>query len=440
MNLKNAKIFGMEWYVFVFFAIVIFASAVLDLIPNQMIGAIAVLFTLGIILGGIGDWLPIWKDYIGGGALLAFVGAGLLNYFGLLPKCVTLNADGWINGYSFLNVFISFLIVGSLVGMERKMLIKSGSLFIPVILAGVAGSAILGILAGFLMGKTPLEMITAYVLPIMGGGAGAGAVPMAQVYSDVTGEDPAKYLSFALAILALGNIVSILMAVVMDLIGKKFPKLAGGNVLLRDAKKEIAIEDTEKEIENEEAKDKSVTMNDIGAAIFVTSGFFMLGTLTAKKLLPSIMGVSIPNFAYLIIFAASANILGLIPENLRKGLVKCQQFCGEKLVWVQMVGMGIAAIDFNATLSVLSFGNLFAVIMIVAGGVLGAGIFGWIVGFFPVESSITAGLCMSNMGGAGDLAVLGAANRMSLMGYAQISSRIGGAMILLIGSIIFSFL
>ena len=149
--------------------------------------------------------------------------------------------------------------------------------------------------------------------------------------------------------------------------------------------------------------------------------------------------VSIPSFAYLIIFAALANILNLIPETLRQSITKCQQFCCTKLVWIQMVGMGIAAIDFREMLSVLSLSNLFVVVMIVLGAVVGSAVFGWFVGFYPIESAVTAGLCMANMGGAGDLAVLGAAKRMELMGYAQISSRIGGAIILLIGSIVFSF-
>lgn len=430
--MQKVKVYGMPLPTFLFFGAIILVCTILGIVPNQMIGAIAVLFGIGIVLGEIGDHLPIWRDYIGGGALLAFIGAGLLNYFGLLPECVTKNAAGWINEYSFLNVFICFLIVGSLVGMDRKVLIKSGSLFIPAILASIVGAGLLGVIAGLLIGKSPIEMVTAYVLPIMGGGAGAGAIPMAQVYSDVTGQDSASYLSFALAILALGNIVSILMAVVLDLVGKKFPKLAGSDKLLRDTSKELFTEGKQVQAE--------ATMDDVGAAIFVTAGFFMLGQLMAKKILPSVFGVSIPNFAYIILFSALANIFNLIPDNVRRGLVKCQQFCTGKLVWIQMAGMGIAAIDFHTMLSVLSIGNLFAVVMIVVGAVLGSAVFGWLVGFYPIESGITAGLCMANMGGAGDLAVLGAAKRMNLMGYAQISSRIGGAIILLIGSLAFSFL
>ena len=120
-------------------------------------------------------------------------------------------------------------------------------------------------------------------------------------------------------------------------------------------------------------------------------------------------------------------VLNLIPENLKSGAQKCQQFCGSKLIWIQMVGCGITLIDFNEMLGVLSVGNLVITILIVLGAVLGTALFGLFVGFYPVECAITAGLCMANMGGAGDLAVLGAAKRMNLMSYAQISSQIGRA-------------
>ena len=255
---------------------------------------------------------------------------------------------------------------------------------------------------------------------------------MAQVYSDATGQDSAGYLSFCMAILALGNIIAILMAVVMDLVGRAFPKMTGHGELLRVKNKSLEIES--------KTPAPAVTVDDIAAAIFICAGFFMLGQLVSKKILPTVFGVAIPNFAYMIIFAALANIFNLIPVNLREACRRCQHFCGNKLVWIQMVGMGISAINFSTMFSVASWQNVVIVLMIVIGCCVSSALFGWIVGFFPVESAITAGLCMANMGGAGDLAVLGAAKRMDLMVYAQISSRIGGAIVLLIASILFAFL
>ena len=430
-KLKAIKLYGIELPVFVFFAVVVLVSGYLEIIPNQLIGAVACMWTIGILLGELGERIPIWNSYCGGGAILVFFVCGLMSYLNLLPECVVQNANGWMNEYSFLNLFISFLIVGSLLGLDRNLLIKSSTLFLPTILAGVAGAMILGALGGLIFAKDPFYVITSYVLPIMGGGAGAGAIPMAQVYADVTGDDPAGYLSFALAILAVGNIVSVIFAPILDVVGRKFPKLSGNGNLVRSQLKDVDVKEKGK---------VDITMDDVGAGIFLTGGFFLLSQLVAKKLLPSVFGVSIPNFAYLIIFATFANVFNLIPERLKLGAQKCQQFCASKLVWIQMVGVGIAVIDFNQMLEALSVENLVIVILIVLGGVLGTALFGWIVGFYPIESSITAGLCMSNMGGAGDLAVLGAAKRMELISYAQISSRIGGAMILLIASIVFSII
>lgn len=423
------KLYGVDLPVFVFFAVIVLVSAYLEIIPNQLIGAVACMFTIGILLGELGERIPIWNTYCGGGAILVFLVCGLMSHFGVLPECVVKNATGWMNEYSFLNLFISFLIVGSLLGLDRKLLIKSSALYLPAIIAGVIGSIVFGALGGILFGKDPVQVVMAYVLPIMGGGAGAGAIPMAQVYADVTGEDPAGYLSFALAILAVGNIVSVAFAAILQTVGILVPKLSGNGELVRNAAKKV---------ETEKKETVNVTMDDLGAGIFLTGGFFILAQLFAKKILPSVAGVSIPNFAYLIIFAALANVFNLIPEHLKAGAQKCQQFCANKLVWIQMVGVGIVMINFSEMLEVLSVANLVIVILIVLGAVLGSAIFGWFVGFFPIESAITAGLCMANMGGAGDLAVLGAAKRMNLISYAQISSRIGGAMILLLSSIVFS--
>lgn len=73
----------------------------------------------------------------------------------------------------------------------------------------------------------------------------------------------------------------------------------------------------------------------------------------------------------------------------------------------------------------------------VIGAMIGTFIVGKLFHFYPVEGMLTAGLCMANGGGAGDVQCLGAAHRMELMSYAQISSRIGGAIMLVIASFVF---
>lgn len=431
---NTAKVYGLPLPIFAFFSVVIIACAFLGIIPVELLGGIAVLFTLGIILGEIGDRIPIWKDYLGGGAILAFLVGGYLAYKDLLPKCAVDNIRAWMSGYNFLNMFIAVLITGSLLGVNRKLLIKSFGFYLPAILVGVLGAALMGIVVGFLFGKTPMEVIVMFVLPIMGGGTGAGAIPLGQIYHEVTGNSAESFLSFAIPILTIANLLSVLFATGLSMVGKKFPHLSGEGELVKTSR------NVDKNDITERVTKVRIGAEEIGAALFLSAAFYMLAQLFSKKLLPTIVGVPIHTFAYLIIFVAVANALNVIPENLKQGAQALQSFCGNKLLWVQMIGMGVIYTNFDEVIGVLSFQNFAIAFAVVLGAVIGCMLFSYLIGFYAVECAITAGLCMANMGGAGDLAVLGACKRLNLMSFAQISSRIGGGIILLLGSMIFGFI
>ncbi len=75
------------------------------------------------------------------------------------------------------------LITGSILAVNRKRLIRSLAGYIPTILAAVAGAAVFGIAIGLVFGITPDHIMMLYVLPIMGGGNGAGAIPLLKFMS-----------------------------------------------------------------------------------------------------------------------------------------------------------------------------------------------------------------------------------------------------------------
>lgn len=420
------KTFGMPWWLAGSIALIVIVSAFTGALSADLAGCFALMLSIGLICNEVGERVPFWNDYIGGGLVLTFLVSAFLFTYKLIPEQY---AEGMImimDEADFLSFFIIFLITGSILALDRKLLIRSFAGYIPAIFGGLLGAGVLGILAGLIFGITPTNIMLKYVLPIMGGGNGAGAVPLSQIYETVTGDPAANYYSFAITILTIANIFAILTAALLRKIGEKKTSWTGDGTQLIRKGGDFATED---------AKVK-VSMKDLGGAFFLAIGFYALGRLFANTILPTIFGTPIHQFAYMIIFVAIVAVTGIVPENVRAAAKKLQSFFTANMVLIIMVGVGVDT-NIIELMNAITLGNVVIALAIVIGAIIGSALVGWLVGFFPIDAAITAGLCMANRGGSGDIAVLGASNRMGLMAYAQLSSRLGGGIVLIVGSILF---
>jgi Na+/citrate or Na+/malate symporter len=260
---------------------------------------------------------------------------------------------------------------------------------------------------------------------------GAGAVPLSQIFGASLAQDPKSVLSIMVPAVALGNALSIVTGGLLNRLGKVVKGLSGEGQLIRVASNEAAALEVSEEYR--QARDL-IRLPQMGAGLLIATSFFAFGAIV-NKVVPDIHG-----YAWMIITVAVVKAVGVMPEKLEICCYQWFQFVMVNLTGVLLVGIGISYTNLMEIYSALSVNYLLLVFVTVLGGVLGSGLMGQIVGFYPIESSITAGLCMSNMGGTGDVAVLSAARRMELMPFAQISSRIGGAFILILASLLLKML
>ncbi|MFG6150192.1 2-hydroxycarboxylate transporter family protein [Halobacillus sp. B23F22_1] len=412
---KAITIFGLPLIWFFAITALTLVSMYTGNLPGGMLGSLLVMMVLGELFGWIGDKTPILKTYLGGGAILAIFGAAYMVYAGLIPDSTATMINDFMKDGGFLNFYIAALITGSILGMNKQILIKVGLKYFLPIFGAVFGAMLVAGLFGALVGFSLTDAVLVITMPIMGGGMGAGAVPMSQIYSELMGNDPSYYISMLVPALALGNVFAIILASMLNILGKKVPSLTGNGQLLKG-------------FEYKEEK-SSFDIQKMGVGLMAAILFFMIGTLVAGF-------IPLHAYALMIIIVALAKIADIIPKNILDGANQWYKFVAKNWTLALLFGIGIAYTDLNTVLEALTLQYIVTVLGVVIGAVIGAGLLGKLVGFYPIESAITAGLCMANMGGTGDVAVLSSSRRMELMPFAQISSRLGGAIILLLAGLL----
>ncbi|KJS88395.1 MAG: hypothetical protein JM58_01110 [Peptococcaceae bacterium BICA1-8] len=410
--------FTTKWYV-ISFGLFLIASY-LKVLPGGWLGAYAFATLLGVLLEKVGDNTPIIKDYFGGGAIVMIFGGAALVYFNLLPEQTVKSLTSLAKSMDYLGWVVGGLICGSILGMDRNLLIRAGALYFVPIFAGVAASFGVVFIAGEIFGYGGAKAIMFIALPIMAGGTAAGAVPTSQIYASALGGDPGHYLSLIMPAVALGNALAIVSGGLLNKLGNKYPSLAGNGDLLVGYKAETKGVD-------------KIDIQKLGVGFILTGVFFALGKILASF-------IPLHYYALTIIAVAVVKILNILPEEIVDAAKQWYEFIVKLTIPAILILIGTVYTDLRVVIEALSWQYVLLALLTLIGAIIGTGFVGRLVGFFFVESAVTAGLCMANMGGSGDIATLAAAKRMHLMPFAQISSRIGGAVMLVIGSVLVSFL
>ncbi len=418
---STTNIMNMPAILFLAFSAVILIAMYTDNLPNSIFGGLAICIVFGYILKFIIEHISILQKTIGLAAV-SFICAFIV-YKNLIPQSSIEIVKSTINGNTdILSFYVGALLCGSIIGMDRGMLIKAGSRYFIPLLGGILFSYGITGLVGRVMGYELHEVLLYMVGPIMGGGNGAGAVPMSEIYAKASGESAEIIYSKIYPALTLGNWFAVFGAIVLKNLGDKYPRLTGNGSLM------------EGYTSKESSKEYTFTMKiaDLGIGMFVTIAFFIFGQVVGS-FFPAIHA-----YAFTIIVVAAVKILGILPEKIEYCTVQWYQLMRSNFTVIIMAGVGIGMFDIASLFEVLSPAYLVLCLVTVITAAIGAGLFGMLVKFFFVEAGITAGLCMCNAGGNGDVYVLTSAERMELMPFAQISSRLGGAMILVIQSILVS--
>ncbi len=449
------KLFNLPWYYFAICAAVVIAAAYMGVLPAGMAGCFAFMIVLGTVFYEIGERTPIINSYLGGGAIVVLFGVALMNYFHLFPTVVETLDDGtlvynFVQDYdlvaniesffkptgAFLDFYIAALITGSILGMNRKLLMKAAVRYFPAIFGALVVSFALTTLVGTLMGFGTLKSLLLIALPIMGGGMGAGAVPLSKIFESSGTMSAADAISIMTPAVAIGNATSIVIAgIIVKVIKNK--EINGHGQLLRAS----AADASEMEVSPEmQAKRDKINVLNLGIGLLVSCCFFTFGYIAANIWTKFVPSLNIHAYAWMIITVALFKIFNLLPENIEIACYQWFQFVMKNLTTTLLFGIGLCYLDLSTVIANFSITYLILCFLTCAGAFIGAGLIGRLVGFYPIEAGITAGLCMANMGGTGDVAVLSAADRMELMPFAQISSRLGGAIIMIIGSLMLSVL
>ncbi|WP_232034116.1 2-hydroxycarboxylate transporter family protein [Mycoavidus cysteinexigens] len=382
---------------------------------------IALLATCGFTCAEIGERTPGLRQ-IGGPVIATIFLPACLVHYRLLPgELITAINDFW-HSTKFVYLFTACVIVGSILSMDRQALITGiVKIFIPLATGSVI-AMIVGTLTGMAFGLSAHYTFFFIVIPIMAGGIGEGAIPLTLAYGEILNTPQDQIFAQVVPAIVLGNLVAIVCASVLNQLGKRYARYSGQGHLY----------DIKDNVPAKSINTSSAMVEHIAVAGLIAISFYIVGIIVHNL-------IGLPTPVAMLFLVVLVKLTYTISPKLENGARTVYRFFSKAVTYPLLFAIGITTTSWADLMAAFNLANIVTIVVtVVMLTTVGFFVGKW-VGLYPIESALI-NTCHSGMGGVGDIAILTSAHRLQLMPFAQIATRLGGALtitvaIVLIGAV-----
>jgi CCS family citrate carrier protein len=411
-RIMDARIGIVPIPIFVLLLGLIWAFVATGKAPADVMMNIAVLAVGGFACAEVGKRLPILGE-IGAGAIFATFVPSYLVFAHLLPKTLITSVTDFTKASNILYLFIASIIVGSILSMDRRVLIAGFLKIFAPIAAGSVAAATVGTLVGAALGLGLHHTLFYIVTPIMAGGVGEGAIPLSIGYGLILRQPQGDVFAQVLPPVKLGSLTAILLSGALNLIGHRAPRLTGEGRLQPEGGDHLASDD-------DDAPKTTPTVATVAAAGVTAVSLYLVGVMTQR-----LWNWPAP---VTMLFIATALKLGrAVSPDLRGGAAVVYQFFSTAVTYPLLFAIGVAMTPWDKLIAAFNLPVVITIVATVVTMVATGFATAFAIRMYPIDVAIVAA-CRCGQGGTGDVAILTASNRMALMPFAQIATRIGGAL------------
>lgn len=333
--------------------------------------------------------------------LLLLVPSYLAHMHWLAPETVE-QARVIVERAELIPVFVTAVIVGSLAAMERRAMFSSLSRIGPLLALSNLIAVCFALLVAAFLGISFADAMLFMIVPALSGGVSAGVLPLSLAYGHLWNVPPDELVARLMSPVIVANLIAIVLAGAM-----------------RPADRSTGTTDEVL------SQSKAVSVRSSWRSVFAAVLLIVLCHFVGKAL-EDRTGLPAPVVTIVVVLSLQAS--GLLIADTRMALTGVYRFVVSALTYPVLFIVGLLLMPWESLVSGITTEGIVVIVALVAA----LAVSGWFLGprlsLLPFDASVLT-TTRAAMGGTGDVGILSAAGRMELMALAQISTRLGGAVV-----------